>query len=66
MHDNFDLRLEQMNKSSLLSNKKFIEGLLDILQSHVVCVDHVILCVYVFVCVSQHSQVVRASVLFDS
>lgn len=40
MHDNFDLRLEQMNKSSLLSNKKFIEGLLDILQSHVVCVDH--------------------------
>ena len=36
MHDNFDLKLEQLNKSSLLSNRKFIEGLLDILQSHVV------------------------------
>ena len=51
MHDNFDSRLEQMNKFSLLLNKKIIEGLVDILQSHVVCVDRVTLCVCIYVCI---------------
>ena len=36
MHDNFDLRQEQLNKSSLLSSKPFIETLLKELQSHIV------------------------------
>ena len=51
MHDNFDLWLEQMNKSSLLFNKKIIEGLVDILQSHVVCVDRITLPVCICMCV---------------
>ena len=36
MHDNYDLRQEQMNKSSLLSNKQFLEMLLEPLKMHVV------------------------------
>lgn len=36
MHDNFDLRQEQLNKSSLLSSKAFIDNLLDVLRSHIV------------------------------
>ena len=36
MHDNYDLRLEQMNKSSLLSSRKFLGTLLDIFTTHVV------------------------------
>ena len=36
MHDNYDLRQEQMNKSSLLSSRKFLATLLDIFTSHVV------------------------------
>lgn len=36
MHDNFDLRQEQLNKSSLLSSKGFLETLLKELQSHIV------------------------------
>ena len=40
MHDNFDLRQEQMNKSSLLSSKAFLENnLLDALKDHIVS-DH--------------------------
>lgn len=35
MHDDYDLRQEQLNKSSLLSSKTFLESLLDVLKSHV-------------------------------
>jgi hypothetical protein len=36
MHDNYDLRQEQLNKSSLLSSSKFLESLLAMWISHVV------------------------------
>ena len=36
MHDNYDLRQEQMNKSSLLSSRKFLGTLLEIFTTHVV------------------------------
>jgi DnaJ family protein C protein 13 len=35
MHDNFDLRQEQLNKSSLLSSKTFFENLMDVLATHI-------------------------------
>ncbi|XP_058807941.1 dnaJ homolog subfamily C member 13 isoform X2 [Phymastichus coffea] len=35
MHDDCDLRQEQLNKSSLLSNNKFLESLLEMWMSHV-------------------------------
>ncbi|PNF36068.1 DnaJ subfamily C member 13 [Cryptotermes secundus] len=35
MHDNYDLRQEQLNKSSLLSSSKFLESLLAMWISHV-------------------------------
>ena len=37
MHDNYDLRHEQLNKSSLLSSTKFVQNLLDTLKEHIVC-----------------------------
>ena len=37
MHDNFDLKQEQLNKSSLLSSRAFIDNLLEVLRSHIVC-----------------------------
>lgn len=36
MHENFDLRQEQMNKRSLLSSSSFVEMVLGPLKSHVV------------------------------
>jgi hypothetical protein len=36
MHNDYDLRQEQLNKTSLLSSKKFLEGLMEIFISHVV------------------------------
>lgn len=36
MHDDYDLRQEQLNKASLLSSKKFLESLLDKFISNVV------------------------------
>ena len=36
MHDNFDLKQEQLNKSSLLSSKKFVEMLIELLRRHIV------------------------------
>ena len=36
MHDNYDIRQEQINKASLLSSDKFIDSLLDILAMNVV------------------------------
>lgn len=36
MHDEYDLRQEQLNKYSLLSSKKFLEALLDTFKDHVV------------------------------
>ena len=35
MHDNYNLRQEQLNKSSLLSTKAFLEKLVDLLKCHV-------------------------------
>jgi len=35
MHDDYDLRQEQMNKASLLSSKSFLETLLEVLKTHV-------------------------------
>ncbi len=35
MHLDYDLRQEQLNKSSILSSKKFLEGLLEIFLKHV-------------------------------
>ena len=35
MHENFDLKQEQLNKSSLLSSEKFLDGLLDMWTQHV-------------------------------
>ncbi|CAG2119577.1 unnamed protein product, partial [Medioppia subpectinata] len=35
MHDDYDLRQEQLNKSSLLSSKSFLESLLDVMKLHV-------------------------------
>ena len=38
MHSDYDLKQEQLNKSSLLSSKKFLEGLMDIFTLHVVSI----------------------------
>lgn len=38
MHDDYDLRQEQTNKSSLLQKKVFLESLLNMWTTHVVCV----------------------------
>ncbi|KAL5489677.1 hypothetical protein EMCRGX_G018795 [Ephydatia muelleri] len=35
MHDNYDLRYEQLNKSSLLFSAKFVQSLLDTLKEHI-------------------------------
>ncbi|XP_038048790.1 dnaJ homolog subfamily C member 13-like isoform X3 [Patiria miniata] len=35
MHDDYDLRQEQLNKSSLLSSKKFLSSLLELFNLHV-------------------------------
>lgn len=36
MHANYELRLEQLNKASMLSSKQFVEHLLDLVVEHVV------------------------------
>ncbi|ESP01914.1 hypothetical protein LOTGIDRAFT_238096, partial [Lottia gigantea] len=36
MHDDYDLRQEQMNKTSLLSSRKFLQEILEVFHSHVV------------------------------
>lgn len=38
MHDDYDLRQEQLNKASLLSSKKFLENLLEKFITNVVCI----------------------------
>lgn len=45
MHDDYDLRQEQLNKASLLSSKKFLENLLDKFITNVV---YVYFCAVVF------------------
>ncbi|XP_055340824.1 dnaJ homolog subfamily C member 13-like [Paramacrobiotus metropolitanus] len=35
MHDDYDLRQEQINKASLMSSKKFMEGILEVFSTHV-------------------------------
>ena len=37
MHDDYDLRQEQLNKYSLMSSKAFMEKLLEMFKGHVVC-----------------------------
>ena len=39
MHDDCDLRQEQLNKSSLLSSNKFLESLLEMWINHVVSIN---------------------------
>ena len=55
MHDNFDLRQEQLNKRSLLSSKGFLEKLLQPLKDHVVSSNRNTcrsdICVCVTVCI---------------
>lgn len=41
MHEDCDLRQEQLNKSSLLSSTKFLESLLDMWISHVVSIYNI-------------------------
>lgn len=36
MHTNYELRLEQLNKQSLLSSRTFVEHLLQLVVDHVV------------------------------
>lgn len=36
MHDQYELRIEQLNKQSLMSSPKFVENLLDLIVTHVV------------------------------
>ena len=36
MHDDYDIRQEQMNKYSLMSSRKFLESLLEMFNAHVV------------------------------
>lgn len=36
MHDDYDLRQEQLNKSSLLQTKAFLENLLNMWTTHIV------------------------------
>jgi hypothetical protein len=36
MHEDYDLKQEQLNKSSLLSSDRFLDGLLDMWTTHVV------------------------------
>lgn len=38
MHDDYDLRQEQLNKSSLLMTKNFLESLLNMWVTHIVSV----------------------------
>lgn len=45
MHDDYDLRQEQLNKASLLSSKKFLENLLEKFITNVV---YLCLCCQVF------------------
>ena len=45
MHDNYDLRQEQLNKTSLMSSRKFLETLIEMFNQHVV------ICVALFACV---------------
>jgi DnaJ family protein C protein 13 len=39
MHEDYDLRQEQLNKSSLLSSERFLDGLLDMWTTHVVIIS---------------------------
>ena len=38
MHEDYDLKQEQLNKSSLLSSERFLDGLLDMWTTHVVII----------------------------
>ena len=38
MHDDWDLRQEQLNKTSLLSSKRFLQTLLEMFNEHVVSI----------------------------
>ena len=48
MHDDCDLRQEQLNKSSLLSSNKFLENLLEMWINHIVSISFYIISVFFF------------------
>lgn len=48
MHDDYDLRQEQLNKSSLLQTKPFLESLLNMWTTNIVNNMNFIICMYNF------------------
>ena len=42
MHDDYDLRQEQLNKASIMSSKAFLENLLEMFNAHVVSLLHLL------------------------
>lgn len=56
MHDNYDLRQEQLNKASLLSTKKFLEVLLSRFVDNAVSLSNAH-SVLIFLMVNSHSKV---------
>jgi len=36
MHENFDIKQEQLNKASIMSSPKFLQNLLDMFSLHVI------------------------------
>ena len=47
MHEDHDIRQEQLNKASIMSSKTFLQGLLDMFRAHVVRVESLILLFHV-------------------
>ena len=59
MHDDYDLRQEQLNKASLMQSKKFLEGVLDVFTTHVVCEK--LICLKCFSKVNYHDTNITRS-----
>ena len=59
MHDNYDLRQEQLNKTSLMSSRKFLETLIEMFNQHVVIFVALFACACacVYVCACMHVSV---------
>ena len=65
MHEDYDLRQEQLNKSSLMSSEKFLDGLLDLWSSHVVRKYNFRKWLNRY-CVISQSQRIESATIFDS
>lgn len=50
MHDEYDLRQEQLNKSSLLQTKSFLESLLNMWTTHIVCIKTFDVITAIYIC----------------